>query len=185
MASAVPNTQGFRQGSNLLMSHQALQLIRVSLEQVGIVTPLFDAYRQFYRQKPDCDGACQFLFERHQRGQSIVFAVVEHGQALGFTQLYPSFSSVSMKAIWILNDLFVVEEARRRGVGEQLLKAATDFAKQTGAVRLELSTVIDNFKAQVFYNRLGWKRKQLSSITNLRSLETAATNAKSRQCLTP
>jgi GNAT superfamily N-acetyltransferase len=138
---------------------QAKQLIKVSSEQIGLVAPLFDAYRQFYRQSPNLEGARQFLSERVQRGQSVIYAVVEQGNALGFTQLYPSFSSVSMKPIWILNDLFVVEEARRRGIGEQLLTAAADFARQTGAVRLELSTAIDNDKAQALYNRLGWKKE--------------------------
>jgi ribosomal protein S18 acetylase RimI-like enzyme len=138
---------------------QAKQLIKVSLEQIGLVAPLFDAYRQFYGQKPSLEGARQFLFERVQRDQSVIFAVVEHDNAVGFTQLYPSFSSVSMKPIWILNDLFVVEGARRRGIGEQLLTAATAFAMKTGAVRLELSTAIDNVKAQALYHRLGWKRE--------------------------
>jgi ribosomal protein S18 acetylase RimI-like enzyme len=64
-----------------------------------------------------------------------------------------------MKPIWILNDLFVLEEARRRGIGEQLITAATDHARQTGAIRLELSTAIDNLKAQALYHRLGWKRE--------------------------
>jgi ribosomal protein S18 acetylase RimI-like enzyme len=137
---------------------QASQLIQVALEQIGLVAPLFDVYRQFYGQKPDYDGAYQFLFERVQGNQSVIFAVVDHGNALGFTQLYPSFSSVSMEPIWILNDLFVVEKARRRGIGEQLLTAATNHAKKSGAVRLELSTAIDNVQAQALYQRLGWKR---------------------------
>src|SRR5262252_8860136 len=94
-----------------------LQLIRVTPGQVELVVPLFDAYRRFYGQPPDPDGARRFLAERLGRGESVIYAVVEDGRALGFTQLYPSFSSVSMKPIWILNDLFVTEEARRRGSG--------------------------------------------------------------------
>lgn len=92
---------------------QDLQLIRVMSERAGLIAPLFDAYRQFYGQTPDLEGARQFLFERLQGGESVIFAVMEGENALGFTQLYPSFSSVSMKPIWILNDLFVVEKARR------------------------------------------------------------------------
>ena len=135
-----------------------LQLVHVTLEQVELVAPLFDAYRQFYGQPPDLDGARRFLAERLGRGESVIFAVVEGGRALGFTQLYPSFSSVSMRPIWILNDLFVAEDARRRGVGARLLRAARDHALRTGAARLALSTAVTNTKAQALYERDGWRR---------------------------
>jgi GNAT superfamily N-acetyltransferase len=134
------------------------QLIRATPEQVGLIAPLFDAYRQFYGQTADLEGARRFLLERLQRGESVIFAMTEDGDALGFTQLYPSFSSVSMKPIWILNDLFVVEKARRLGVGTRLLTAARDHAVQTGAARLVLTTAVENRTAQSVYERLGWQR---------------------------
>ena len=135
-----------------------LQLVRVTSEQVERVVPLFDAYRRFYGQPPDVDGARRFLAERLGRGESVIFAVVEGGRALGFTQLYPSFSSVSLRPIWILNDLFVAEDARRRGVGARLLRAARDHAVKTGAARLALSTAVTNTTAQALYERDGWRR---------------------------
>ncbi len=137
---------------------QDLQIIGVTSEKIGLIAPLFDAYRQFYGQPPDLEGARQFLFERLQRGESVIFAVVENENALGFTQLYPSFSSVSMKPIWILNDLFVVEKVRRRGIGARLLMASRDHATQTGAARLVLSTAVENVAAQALYERQGWQK---------------------------
>jgi ribosomal protein S18 acetylase RimI-like enzyme len=134
------------------------RLVHVTLEQVELVAPLFDAYRQFYVQPPDPDGSRRFLAERLGRGESVLYAVVEGGRALGFTQLYPCFSSVSMRPIWILNDLYVAEDARRRGVGARLLRAACDHALRTGAVRLALSTAVTNTTAQALYERDGWKR---------------------------
>jgi GNAT superfamily N-acetyltransferase len=128
------------------------------LQQVELVAALFDAYRQFYGQPPDLDGAGRFLAERLGRGESVIYAVVEGGRALGFTQLYPSFSSVSMKPIWILNDLFVAEEARRRGVGAMLLRSAREHAMMTSAARLALSTAVTNTKAQALYEQDGWRR---------------------------
>ena len=132
--------------------------VLVTQGQVELVVPLFDAYRQFYGQPPDLEGAHRFLAERISRGESVIFAVVEGDRALGFTQLYPSFSSVSMRPIWILNDLYVAEGARRRGVGVRLLRAARDHARQTGAARLALSTAVTNTTAQALYERDGWKR---------------------------
>ncbi len=134
------------------------RLVQVSAEQVELVAPLFDAYRRFYGQPPNLEGARRFLGERLERSESVILAVVENGRALGFTQLYPSFSSVSMKPVWILNDLFVAEDARRRGVGAGLLRAARDHALRTGAVRLALSTAFTNTTAQALYERDGWRR---------------------------
>jgi ribosomal protein S18 acetylase RimI-like enzyme len=139
-------------------SQTQLQVVQVTTEQVGLVAPLFDAYRQFYEQPPDLEGARRFLAERLDRGESVILAVIEEGKALGFTQLYPSFSSVSMKPIWTLNDLFVAEEARRRCVGAALLRAARGHALGTGAARLALSTAVTNTKAQALYEQNGWRR---------------------------
>ncbi len=133
-------------------------LIRITSERVELIVPLFDAYRQFYGQTPDPERVRRFLAERLGQGESVIFAVVEDGRALGFTQLYPSFSSVSMRPIWILNDLFVAEDARRRGVGAWLLRAARDHASRSGAARLALSTAVTNTKAQALYERDGWRR---------------------------
>jgi GNAT superfamily N-acetyltransferase len=135
-----------------------LQPVRISAEQVDLVAPLFDAYRQFYGQPPNPEGARRFLAERLNQGESVIFAVIEAGRALGFTQLYPSFSSVSMRPIWILNDLYVAANARRRGVGALLLAAAREHASRTGAVRLALSTAVANTQAQTLYERDGWRR---------------------------
>lgn len=139
------------------MTHD-LQLIEITTAKVGLIAPLFDAYRQFYGQPPALVGARQFLFERLQRGESVIFALVEGEDALGFTQLYPSFSSVSLKPIWILNDLFVAEKARRRGIGARLLNAAVDHAQRTGAVRLVLSTGVENVTAQALYEQEAWQK---------------------------
>ena len=131
---------------------------RVTAAEIELVAPMFDAYRQFYGRPADLDGARRFLSDRLIRGESVIFAVIEDGRALGFTQLYPSFSSVSMRPIWILNDLFVAPEARRRGVGTRLLTAARELAERTGAVRLTLSTAVTNAAAQAAYQRDGWVR---------------------------
>ena len=85
--------------------------------------------------------------------------MTEDGSAVGFTQLFPSFSSVSAARIFILNDLFVSPEARRRSVGSLLLDAAARFGREVGAVRLTLSTEVTNDKAQALYEREGWKRQ--------------------------
>jgi GNAT superfamily N-acetyltransferase len=123
------------------------------------VAPLFDGYRQFYGQRPDLSAARAFLAERLARGESVIFlAVAEDGEALGFTQLYPSFSSVSLRRLWILNDLFVGPGVRRGGVGRRLLERAREWAVETDTKGLTLATAVTNSAAQSLYESCGWRR---------------------------
>ncbi len=122
---------------------------------------LFDAYRRFYEQPEDLQGARQFLEDRLQPGESVVFiAEGPDGSPQGFAQLYPNFSSVRAARTWLLNDLFVAPEARRQGVAEALLGAAAAFARARGAARMTLSTSVANTTAQNLYERLGWQRQE-------------------------
>jgi GNAT superfamily N-acetyltransferase len=126
---------------------------------LDVVAPLFDAYRQFYGQRSDVAAARAFLAERLGRDESVIFiAVADEGEALGFTQLYPSFSSVSLKRLWILNDLFVGPGQRRGGVGRRLLERAREWAVETDAKGLTLATAVTNNAAKSLYESCGWRR---------------------------
>ena len=128
------------------------------LEDVDRLAPLFDGYRRFYRQPSDPEGVRRFLAERLGAGESRVFvAEAEDGRALGFVQLFPSFSSVSMKRLWILNDLFVAPGARRAGVARALMERARQLAVETGAKGLILETESHNAAAKTLYEDLGWE----------------------------
>jgi GNAT superfamily N-acetyltransferase len=131
---------------------------QATIEDLEALVPLFDAYRQFYRQPADPEGARSFLNARLQHGQSTVFLAVADARAAGFTQLYPSFSSASMAPILILNDLFVDPAYRRCGIAAALLRAAAEHGRATGAVRLTLSTELTNATAQALYEQTGWQR---------------------------
>lgn len=136
-----------------------VQTRRATLEDIETIAPLFDAYRQFYQQATDLDGARAYLTERLAGGESVVFfALLDDGAPVGFTQLYPIFSSTSMQRAWLLNDLFVAPVARRAGVGRALLERAHAFAQETHAKELMLQTAVDNIPAQRLYESLGWQR---------------------------
>jgi GNAT superfamily N-acetyltransferase len=131
---------------------------QATLADLDLVVPLFEAYRQFYRKPSDSERARRFLSDRLERRDSVILLAVAEGRPIGFTQLYPSFSSASMAPIFILNDLFVAPEARRSGAGSALLKAAADYARHSGAIRMTLSTEVTNTTAQALYERMGWER---------------------------
>jgi GNAT superfamily N-acetyltransferase len=133
-----------------------VRTVRAELDDLDALVPLFDGYRRFYGQPPDPDAARTFLADRIKRGESVIFLAVADGEIVGFTQLYPSFSSVSLKRLWVLNDLFVEPDARRSGAGRALLLRAERWATETGAKGLTLSTQITNLSAQRLYESCGW-----------------------------
>ncbi len=133
--------------------------MRAAGKDLHDLVPLFDGYRQFYGQRSDIAGARAFLSDRIQRGESVIYvAYTGPREAVGFTQLYPSFSSVSLKPLWILNDLFVRSEVRRGGAGRALLERARQHAAETGAKGLVLSTAVTNKTAQNLYESCGWQQ---------------------------
>ena len=135
-----------------------MEILEAGLSEIELLAPLFDRYRQFYRQKSDPEGARAFLRERMERRESIVYLALLDGSAVGFVQLYPSFSSTSMQRLWILNDLFVAPSARRSGVAKALIERARQLAIATGAKGLALSTWVENTTAQRLYEDLGYVR---------------------------
>ena len=135
-----------------------LKIAAAGPADVDNIAPLFDGYRQFYKQASDLEGCRKFLHERLTRGESVVFMALLNGRAVGFTQLYPSYSSISIKPLWVLNDLFVAPGQRIHGVGSALLERARQHALATGAKGLTLATAIDNLTAQHVYEKLGWQR---------------------------
>jgi len=128
------------------------------LDDLESVVPLFDSYRQFYGRTSDQALARSFLRERMANKESVIFLAQADGGAAGFIQLYPSFTSTGAARIWILNDLFVAPARRGQGIASLLLERAAGFARETGAVRLGLSTAVTNHAAQALYERHGWKR---------------------------
>ena len=131
---------------------------QASIQHIDELAILFAQYRVFYKQSFDAEAAKQFLIERITNSESVIFIAIDAGQHAGFTQLYPSFSSVSIAKIWILNDLFVGAEHRRKGIAQALLNEAVEYCKKSGRKRTVLSTAYDNFIAQKLYEKLGFNR---------------------------
>lgn len=123
------------------------------------VVPLFDQYRAFYGRASDPDGVRRFLSERMIHQQSVILLARDSaGAGSGFAQLYPTYSSVSMRKKFILNDLFVAPHARGAGLGSALLEQAKLVAVRHGALALTLSTAVDNHAAQALYRSNGWQQ---------------------------
>ncbi|MGN8144777.1 GNAT family N-acetyltransferase [Pseudomonas sp. 22105] len=136
-----------------------LRALRATTTHLDAVAKLFDAYRGFYGQPSNLEQSRAFIAERMAGNESAIFLVEdESGEALGFVQLYPTFSSIDAHRTWLLSDLFTTPAARGRGVGRLLMNTARDFAVETGAKGLVLETATDNVTAQGLYKSLGWIR---------------------------
>lgn len=133
-----------------------MEIVLADSKYLEEVSRLFDQYRIFYQQPSNLEAAKNFLQERFEKNDSTIFLADDGGHIVGFTQLYPSFSSVSMKQVWILNDLFVKEEYRNKGVAKLLISKAEEFAQATQAVRMVLATQISNIAAQRLYESRGY-----------------------------
>ena len=134
-----------------------LAIKRASLDDLDAVVPLFDAYRRFYGQPSDEARGRAFLQARLQADESVILLASDGDRAVGFTQLYPMFSSVRTGRLWVLNDLYVDAGARRTGAGRALLDAASEFARADGAVGIVLETTRDNATARALYRSAGWE----------------------------
>ena len=128
------------------------------LADLDALTALFDGYRRFQGQPGDPAAARDFLRARFDHGESIVFIAEAVGVPAGFAQLYPSFSSVALRRVYILNDLYVDESARRRQVASRLLEAVEAYAWSFGASRITLNVERTNTGAQALYEARGWTR---------------------------
>ena len=125
----------------------------------SLVAPLFDAYRVFYQQASDIEGALQFITDRLLQNESVIFIAYLNDAPVGFTQLFPIFTSVGMQRTWLLNDLYVTEHVRCKGIAGALLDAAKSFGRSTNSKWLMLQTAIDNYPAQFLYLKNGWVKE--------------------------
>ncbi|RAJ73670.1 acetyltransferase (GNAT) family protein [Chitinophaga dinghuensis] len=135
-----------------------MEIIQATTLHTNEVAVLFDAYRTFYSQAPDFDGALQFISDRIKNQDSTIFLALEGDEIVGFVQLYPIFTSIGMKRAWMLNDLFVLEAHRGKGAGNLLVERSRQLAKDTDAKWVMLQTENTNTGAQRLYERLGFEK---------------------------
>ena len=136
-----------------------MRIVQATLEHLDLLTPLFIKYREFYGELPFPDSSRKFLETRLKRKESIIYLALadDEDKLLGYCQLFPSYSSLSLKRVWILNDIFVAEDARRMLVADRLLQTAKQMAKETNAVRMRVATSVSNEVAQKTYESIGFR----------------------------
>jgi GNAT superfamily N-acetyltransferase len=137
-----------------------IQIKRAHQGHLNELVHLFDAYRMFYKKESNLEGAKHFLSERMQQKESIIFVALMEEKLVGFTQLYPLFSSTNMMPIWLLNDLFVAKEHRGKQISKGLVKAAQEHCKITKANGISLETEKNNIPGNALYPKMGFTLDQ-------------------------
>ena len=137
-----------------------MEIVRATMNDLEELTILFDEYRQFYGHGSDVGSAKAFLQLRIALNESIIFLAVNDGKAVGFTQLYPTFSSVALQRAYILNDLYITEDARGLGAGKALTEMVFQYSQQQHARYVTLQTAPDNVNARGLYEKLGMKQDE-------------------------
>lgn len=136
-----------------------IEIKRIDHNEANLVVGLFNQYRIFYGKFSDLGMAKAFIDARLEHNESVIFVALDENKPVGFTQLYPKYSSVRLVKNWILNDLFVDPQYRKQGIGEALIKTVMDFAKGQGAAYVQLETAVDNFIAQSLYEQIGFVKQ--------------------------
>lgn len=129
---------------------------RATLDDLESIAPLFDAYRVFYRKESDLEAASTFIKERITESESIIYLAFSGNEAVGFTQLYPIFSSTRLKRVWLLNDLYVDKNHRGKGISKMLLERSKRLTIDTDAAAVILETEKSNTIGNQLYPFAGF-----------------------------
>jgi ribosomal protein S18 acetylase RimI-like enzyme len=134
-----------------------MEISEATIFDLKNLSVLFNKYRMFYGKKSDPEGAADFIRDRIRKQDSVIYIAADENEIAGFVQLYPLFSSVQMKKLWLLNDLYVDEKYRKQGIADALIKKCRKHAKYTNAAGLMLETAADNKEANALYLKEGFE----------------------------
>ena len=136
-----------------------MEIVRANINHLDELVSLFEQYRAFYKADEDYEAAYSFIKERITEDDSVIFIALDFNKkGMGFVQLYPAFSSVGMKKLWLLNDLFVDNKFRKLGLAKQLMEMAKHHAVKSQSQGLKLATQVENLAAKSLYEKLGYKK---------------------------
>jgi len=125
------------------------------LQQLSV---LFDEYRQFYGASSNQELSYQFLKQRFEDQQTVIFINTKDDIFTGFILLYLRFSSVACSKFYVLDDVYITPLYRRHGAARQLIDTAILFARHENALRISLDTQKNNHQSHKLYESMGFMR---------------------------
>ncbi|MDQ6478145.1 GNAT family N-acetyltransferase [Dyadobacter sp. LHD-138] len=139
-----------------------MRIEKCTINHLPQLTMLFNEYRIHFDQESDLAISYNFLKDRLENNQATIFAAINEDsrELMGFTLLYPMFSSLKAKSTWTLNDMFISERYRKFGVATRLLEEVREFGAKTDAEWIMLKTGMENTRAQALYEKFGFRKDE-------------------------
>jgi GNAT superfamily N-acetyltransferase len=123
--------------------------------------PLMRGYCEFYEVDPSDDALLAMsrtlIADPELEGVQLI-ARDDDGRAVGFATIFWTWSTLSASRLAVMNDLFVVEDARGGGHADALIEECANRARARGATSVEWQTARTNGRAQAVYERVGATR---------------------------
>ena len=129
---------------------------RATFEDLHQLATLFDEYRQFYGASSNIQQSFNFLKQRFENKESVIFIHIKDDVITGFVLLYLGFSSLACSIYYILDDVYVTPTYRRQGSAKQLIDTAILFARHENALRISLETQKSNYQSHQLYEQMGF-----------------------------
>jgi GNAT superfamily N-acetyltransferase len=134
----------------------------VATRDLADLLALMRAYCDFYNESPSDAALLELsrtlIADPLREGLQLI-ARDPPGAAVGFATVFWSWDTTEASRIGIMNDLFVIPEARGLGLADRLIAACTQRCAERGASRLEWETAPENLRAQAVYRRVGAVRE--------------------------
>jgi ribosomal protein S18 acetylase RimI-like enzyme len=137
---------------------------KATIQDLDQLTTLFDQYLVFYKKPSNIEKHKSYLKDRIENNEAIIFMAFDDElteKAIGFTLIYPTFSSILLNKILILNDLYVDTSIRNKGTGEKLILKTVALAQELDIKIVRLRTAKNNVIAQGLYHKMGFVKDEL------------------------
>lgn len=135
-----------------------LKIKTCNINDLDRLVPLFDDYRQHFKQASSPVAIEAYLKERIEAEQAKIYLAHTDQEVHGFVVLYPSFSSIGLAPIWILNDFYLKSGNQKRLMAKQLLDKICEDCRDSGVIRIELTTRKENPKLHRLYKDYGFEK---------------------------
>jgi ribosomal protein S18 acetylase RimI-like enzyme len=140
-----------------------LMLQELNSQNIDAALILFEKYQEFYEvqniDKEKNRKHLQMIMDNEELGK--LFLLQDEYTYVGFSTIYYSFSSRIAEKIAILNDLYVLDTYRGKGLGKKLLEHCFIYLKSRGIKTVRWTTRDDNVVAQKLYNNYAHGTKWL------------------------
>ena len=124
---------------------------------------LMRGYCDFYEVDPSDDALLtmsRMLIDDPELEGVQLIARDDDGLAVGFATIFWTWSTLSASRLAVMNDLFVVADARGGGHADALIAECVERARARGATELAWQTAKDNARARAVYERVGATRDE-------------------------